>query len=93
MEEVEIIALLVKFRKEKFTQEEMAVKLDISLTQYSKYEKLHSKMKIEMFLKILSILNLDLNSFFSINSNITKDEVKSINEKLNEVIDIINSKS
>lgn len=94
MEEVEIIASLVKFRKERnISQEQMALSLDISLTQYNKYEKLHSKMKLEMFIKILTILELDINSFFNINSNVTKEEIKSINEKLNEVLDIVNSKS
>ena len=94
MEEVEIIALLVKLRKDKgLNQKDMAVALDISLTQYSKYENLRSKLNLETFIKILDILGLNTNEFFSINSNITKDEIQDINEKLSQVLQVINSKS
>lgn len=94
MEEVEIIALLIKIRKEKnISKNDMAAGLGVSLDQYSKYESMYSKLSLNKFIKALSILELDINTFFAIDSNITKDEIKSITEKLNEVIHIVNSKS
>lgn len=94
MEEVEIIALLIKMRKEKnISPSEMALSIGVSLDQYYKYERMDSKLKLETFLKALSALKIDIETFFAIDSNITKEEVKSIDEKLNEVLKIVNSKS
>jgi transcriptional regulator with XRE-family HTH domain len=86
----QVIYLIKKTRKEKnINQKEMAEKLEISQTQYNFYENGKSEMTITKFLKILEILQVNLNDFFNFQNNITKEDLINLQnniEKLKEKI-------
>jgi len=61
MEKQEILQLIKKRRKGlKLTQKQMAEKLDIDQTQYSKYEIGASEISLSKLLKIGEILGLEI---------------------------------
>jgi transcriptional regulator with XRE-family HTH domain len=86
----EIIETLKKIRKQKgLTQKAISEKLNITNAQYAHYETGRSEMTINTFLKILEILEVNLNDFFNFQNNITKEDLINLQnniEKLKEKI-------
>lgn len=90
MEADEIIRALKRLRDaKKISQREVAEQLGISVGQYGHYETGHSQMNLSTFVKILKILDVDIQDFFSATTvNINKQEL----EKLIEALQELNSK-
>lgn len=61
-----MINKIEQYRREKFTQEEISRKIDISLSQYRNIEKNRSIPSVEIALKIAKILNTTVEEIFII---------------------------
>ncbi len=64
MEKQHILDIIKEKRKiANLTQQEVASQLAISRTQYANIENGNSEMSLDKFLKIIEILDLEMNSF------------------------------
>jgi len=61
-----MINRIEQYRREKYTQEEISRKIDISLSQYRNIEKNRSIPSVEIALKIAKILNTTVEEIFII---------------------------
>lgn len=59
-----MINRIEQYRREKFTQEELSRKIDISLSQYRNIEKNRSIPSVEIALKIAKTLNASVEEIF-----------------------------
>lgn len=59
-----MINKIEQYRREKFTQEEISRKIDISLSQYRNIEKNRSIPSVEIAIKIAKILNTTVEEIF-----------------------------
>lgn len=86
MNEVEKILEILKTarRDKKMTQAQVANKIDISKQMYSDYENNKSKMTLELFFKIVKVLELDV---FNVPNPVSKQEIDEVVDLLQKIQD------
>jgi len=82
----EILESIKNIRKEKrLTQKEVANKLYISREMYSKYESRKAEITLDLFLKIVQVLEIDILDILSIKPNVSKETLKEFFEALDKL--------
>ena len=72
-----IVKKIREVRKQKgYSNDAMAVDLDISTSAYNKMERLETALTLERFLRIRDILNIPYSDFFECNGNNYQQDLK-----------------
>jgi len=89
MEQVEkLLEIITKARKEKkLTQQQLADKLGIVRKTYASYEANTSQITLEIFFRVLAILEIDVKDLFHTQPNISKEDIDDLFNKVNNLKD------
>jgi len=90
MDKQRILNIIKNRRKDlKFTQKDVADKLDIERSQYSRYEIGKSEMTLDKFIEISKLLGLELSDYEEkqeIDTQKTLNQVLGMQEKITELL-------
>lgn len=83
-----ILGIIIKVRKEKgLTQEQVAKRLGITRKTYATYEGNKAKITLEVFFKILDILEIDTKDIFHTQPNISKEDINNLFDTVKDLKD------
>ncbi len=84
----EILIKLKEVRKSKgISQEDIAIKLGVTIGQYSNYETGRNKISLEMFIKVLEILGVNIDAFLEVDKNISKEKLIVIRRQIDNLLE------